>query len=48
MNSVPVLEDLINPSAIIVDVDGIKIGITGISMDFSKFLLEKSKNYKFK
>ena len=36
----PTLEDIIAPSAVILDVDGVKIGVTGLSIDFKKFLLD--------
>ena len=43
IKSVPPLPDLIDSSALILDVDGIKIGMTGVSIDFYKFLISKSK-----
>ena len=43
IKSVPPLPDLIDSSALILDVDGIKIGITGVSLDFEKFVINKSK-----
>ena len=43
IKSVPPLPDIIDSSALILDVDGVKIGMLGVSVDFEKFYMNFGK-----